>query len=159
MRFSRKLITAPVVAIAVCASVVSASPSAFADGGQNALRDAAAVESVGQRALGQKGPGLILDNLRKGTIRMFPSGTQVTVLKLASKPQVSGDGVYFAYSTTREHLVRLVTGMDTPEFAVTDWKSVMIGLPPEGEMTEVRYGDPEHPEESLTVGTARYTSE
>ncbi|MGW2207435.1 hypothetical protein [Streptomyces sp. NPDC001774] len=101
---------------------------------------------------------LVLDNLEKGTIGLFPSGEQ-TVLRLVAEPVVSGDGVYFAYSTTREENVRLITGMDIPVFSVKNWDSVAIGFPPEGEMTEIRYGNPDSPEKAQTVGSARYVSE
>ncbi|MER7959925.1 hypothetical protein [Streptomyces sp. NPDC096030] len=102
------------------------------------------------------GTNIALDNLQEETIGLFPGGT-MPVLRLVSEPEVQGDGVYFAYSTSQERTVRMITGMDIPRFSVEDWESVAIALPSAGETVEVRYGNLDSPQDAQVVGSARHT--
>ncbi|MFF7183423.1 hypothetical protein [Streptomyces sp. NPDC008121] len=104
----------------------------------------------------QSGDTIILENLTRKTIKMFPSGGEISVLTLTSAPQVDGSGEYFAYDTARGRLVPIVTGMDVPEFSVQDWESVAISIPGPDEAVEVRYGSSESPEDGQRVASAHY---
>lgn len=101
------------------------------------------------------GVNLVLENLTRGSINLFPSGKTVPILKLAAEPEVSGEGVYFAYSVSQRGLVHIITGIDVPELSVKGWESVAIALPSAGEIIEVRYGSPDSPAGAQIVGSVR----